>query len=164
MSGVYIPGAFSKKKEVLQSPPIHVEVPAETIKKEEQTQQKPLPPKEPKEPKPTIVEIKPVEVKQVVWGGGKKSFAECLKTVGEEPNEIDKKNEKGKEVKPLLGYSISQKEVKKEELEFFMEKYNSKLKKLYDNAIYYDKEFFDKLRINGEQGYISFCKFMFHVI
>ena len=78
--------------------------------------------------------------------------------------QIDKKNEKGKEVKPLLGYSISQKEVKKEELEFFMEKYNSKLKKLYDNAIYYDKEFFDKLRINGEQGYISFCKFMFHVI
>ena len=40
-----------------------------------------------------------------------------------------------------------------------MEKYDVKMRKLYEKAIYYEKEFFSKLRINGEQGYITFCKF-----
>jgi hypothetical protein len=176
MSGIYVPGSFSKKKEVLQPLPIHVEVLVEVpvevhveqIKKEEQKPQKQ---QQPKQPKPIIREIKPVEVKEIVWGEGKKNFAESLKIAGgdrEEPDEFGKKNEnekiKGTEIKPFRDLSIVQKEVKKEELDFFMEKYNSKLRKLYDNAIYYDKEFFNKLRINGEQGYISFCKFMFYMI
>ena len=28
----------------------------------------------------------------------------------------------------------------------------------------FPKEYFSKLRINGEQGYITFCKFMFYIV
>jgi len=169
MSGVYVPGAFSKKKDNTQVPAdVPEEDPIKKIIKEEPPQlTQPHSQKEsqraPKPLKPTIVEIKPVEVKQAIWGG-KKNFAEFLKTAEEdvqkEVGEVDKK----KEMKSLNGTPIIQKEIKKEELDFFMEKYDSKLRKLYEKMIYYDKEFFDKLRINGEQGYISFCKFMFHMI
>jgi hypothetical protein len=58
----------------------------------------------------------------------------------------------------------TQKEIKKEEFDSFMQKYDGKLRKLYEKSIYYDKEYFSKLRINGEQGYLSFCKFMFYVV
>ena len=176
MSGVYVPGAFNKKKEVVS---VHVDVPEnvpenvpiEKVKKEEINIQLPSQllraPRAPRAPKPTIVEIKPVEVKQAVWGG-KTNFVDCLKTIGDEPNEVGKETGTGTGtrigMKSLWGNPIMQKEVKKEELDFFMNKYDAKLRKLYENTIYYDKEFFDKLRINGEQGYILFCKFMFHVI
>jgi hypothetical protein len=116
--------------------------------------------KTPKPEKEVISEIKPVEVKQSAWGG-KKSFVECLKTVNletnikEEPIVIKKNN------LPVL---YKQKEIKKEEFDAFMEKYDGKLRKLYEKAIYYEKEYLSKLRINGEQGYITFCKFMFYVI
>ena len=156
MSGVYVPGAFSKKKEVL---PIPVEVPVEVSVKKEELKPEP----KPQSQKEVIGEIKPVELKPSIWGG-KKSFAECLKISGDIPNEDNK------ETKPVVKYSQSrvqpffQKEIKKEELDFFMDKYDGKLRKLYEKFIYYDKDFFDKLRINGDQGYLSFCKFMFHVI
>jgi hypothetical protein len=161
MSGIYIPGAFSKNKLIVETP---VVVPLEEIKIEQESKiesqkepekvtkmQKPL--------KPIILEIKPVEVKQSAWGG-KKSFVECLKTVSienqpkEEPIFIKKNNI------PIC----VQKEIKKEEFDNFMDKYDSKLRKLYEKSIYYDKEYFSKLRINGEQGYLTFCKFMFNVI
>ena len=165
MSGVYIPGAFSKKKEVPAEVPteVPVEVPIEEEKITLQIQP-PRAPRELKPQKPTIVEIKPVEVKQAAWGG-KKNFAEFLKTAGEDgQKEVGEDDKKKKEMNPLLGQPIVQKEIKKEELDFFMKKHDGKLKKLYEKTIYYDKEFFDKLRINGEQGYTTFCKFMFYVI
>jgi hypothetical protein len=180
MSGVYVPGAFSKKKEVV---PDHVEVPVEVIaevhvqipvEKDKITPQI-QPPRAPRAPKPTIVELKPVEVKQAIWGV-KQNFIDCLKNAEVQDKEIGtgavtgavtgagKRTGKGKVIIPLWGHPIAQKEIKKEELDFFMDKYDSKLRKLYENTIYYDKEFLDKLRINGEQGYKSFCKFMYHVI
>ena len=169
MSGVYVPGSFSKKKENAQVPAdITAEDPVKKIIKEEpqqtpqQTPQKEIQ-RAPKPQKPTIVEIKPVEVKQAVWGG-KKNFVEFLKTAEDDGQKEVGEDVKKKEIKLLKGQQIAQKEIKKEELDFFMEKYDSKLRKLYEKTIYYDKEFLDKLRINGEQGYISFCKFMFYVI
>ena len=162
MSGIYVPGAFSKKKLPVEIPAV---IPVEEKKVETETKlelKKDLEKvvKTPKPEKEVISEIKPVEVKQSVWGG-KKSFVECLKTVNletnikEEPIVIKKNN------LPVL---YKQKEIKKEEFDAFMEKYDGKLRKLYEKAIYYEKEYLSKLRINGEQGYITFCKFMFHVI
>lgn len=155
MSGIYVPGAFSKKK-------LTVEIP-EVVPLEEPKEPQPVPEKVARTPKPAkevISEIKPVEVKQSDWGG-KKSFVECLKTasleshVKEEPVVIKKNS---------LPVVYTQKEIKKEEFDAFMQKYDGKLRKLYEKAIYYDKEYFSKLRINGDQGYLSFCKFMFHVV
>lgn len=148
MSGVYVPGAFSKKKLTVEIPEV---APLEDP---------PIEPKTPRPPKEVISEIKPVEVKQSAWGG-KKNFVECLKAVSlETPVKLEpvviKKN--------ILPVVYTQKEIKKEEFDAFMQKYDAKLRKLYDKAIYYDKEYFSKLRINGEQGYLSFCKFMFAVI
>jgi hypothetical protein len=154
MSGVYVPGAFSKKK-------ITVEIP-EVINLEEKKIEDQLP-KESKIPKPAkevISEIKPVEVKQSAWGG-KKSFVECLKTVSLEPPVKEEAVVVKKNNLPIVYKQI---EIKKEEFDAFMQKYDTKLRKLYEKAIYYDKEYFSKLRINGEQGYLSFCKFMFAVI
>jgi hypothetical protein len=162
MSGIYVPGAFSKKKLPVEIPAV---IPIEEKKVETETKlelKKDLEKvvKTPKPEKEVISEIKPVEVKQSAWGG-KKSFVECLKTVNletnikEEPIVIKKNN------LPVL---YKQKEIKKEEFDAFMEKYDGKLRKLYEKAIYYEKEYLSKLRINGEQGYITFCKFMFYVI
>jgi hypothetical protein len=160
MSGVYVPGAFCKKKEEDPVKKIIKEEAHQPLQQSLQKEQQ----RAPKLAKPTIVEIKPVEVKQAVWGG-KKNFAEFLKNAEEDgKKEVDEDNEKKKGMKPLLGQPIVQKEIKKEDLDFFMQKYEGKLRKLYEKSIYYDKEFFDKLRINGEQGYITFCKFMFYVI
>lgn len=154
MSGVYVPGAFSKKKVTVEIPEV---INIEEKKIEDQS------PKEPKTPKPAkevISEIKPVEVKQSAWGG-KKSFVECLKTVSLEPPVKEEAVVVKKNNLPIVYKQI---EIKKEELDAFMQKYDTKLRKLYEKAIYYDKEYFSKLRINGEQGYLSFCKFMFAVI
>ena len=63
---------------------------------------------------------------------------------------------------PAVVYT--QKEIKKEEFDAFMQKHDCKMRKLYEKSIYYDKEYFSKLRINGEQGYLTFCKFMFYVV
>ena len=155
MSGIYVPGAFSKKKLIVENPQVaHLEE-----KKIEQEA-----PKEPKTPKPVkevISEIKPVEVKQSAWGG-KKSFIECLKTASSEP--VLKPKEEAVIVKTNSMPVYVQKEIRKEEYDAFMQKYDTKLKKLYEKSIYYDKEYLSKLRINGEQGYLTFCKFMFSVI
>jgi hypothetical protein len=165
MSGIYVPGAFGKKKLSVEIPGA---VPLEEKKVEPESKKEPQ--KEPQKehqqkhqqkPAKTIIsEIKPVEVKQSAWGG-KKSFVECLKTpnveppVKEEPVVVKKVN------MPIV---YVQKEIRKEEYDAFMQKYDGKLRKLYEKSIYYDKEYFSKLRINGEQGYLTFCKFMFHVI
>ena len=150
MSGVYIPGAFNKKKLTVEIPEV---APLEDP---------PIEPKTPRPPKEDISEIKPVEVKQSAWGG-KKNFVECLKAVSLEPpapilqeQVVVKKNS--------LPIVYTQKEINKEELDAFMQKYDGKLRKLFEKSIYYDKEYFSKLRINGEQGYLSFCKFMFTVV
>ena len=74
MSGVYVPGAFSKKK-------ITVEIPAVVALEEAPA---PKEPRAPKQAKPVISEIKPVEVKKSAWGG-KINFVECLKTASSEP-------------------------------------------------------------------------------
>ncbi len=153
MSGVYVPGAFSKKK-------LTVEIPEISAIKHEQPIEPLKEPKTPRPPKEVISEIKPVEVKQSAWGG-KKSFVECLKTANVEP--LAKENPVVvKKVNMPVVYT--QKEIKKEEFDAFMQKYDGKLRKLYEKSIYYDKEYFSKLRINGEQGYSTFCKFMFHMI
>jgi len=154
MSGIYVPGAFSKKK-------LTVEIPAVVDFEEKIEQETPKEIKTPKPVKEVISEIKPVEVKQSAWGG-KKSFVECLKTTSSEP-ELKPKEE------PVIVKTNSmpvyvQKEIRKEEYDAFMQKYDTKLKKLYEKSIYYDKEYLSKLRINGEQGYLKFCKFMFSVI
>jgi hypothetical protein len=147
MSGIYVPGAFSKKKLTVEIPEV---IPSEEKKIDLELS---------KQDNPIISEVKPAEVKQSVWGG-KKSFVECLKTnssvaqAKEEPI-IAKKNNTPVYV---------QKEIRKEEFDSFMEKYDCKLKKLYEKSIYYDKDFFNKLRINGDQGYMTFCKFMFHLV
>jgi len=159
MNSVYIPGAFSKKKIVVEIPNVvSLEEP-----KEPEPQPQPIPEKVAKTPKPAkevISEIKPVEVKQSAWGG-KKNFVECLKAVSLEPS---LKEEPVVIKKSSLPIVYTQKEIKKEEFDIFMQKYDIKLRKLYEKAIYYDKEYFSKLRINGDQGYSTFCKFMFHVI
>jgi hypothetical protein len=158
MSGIYVPGAFSKKK-------LTVEIPAAVPLEEKKVEPKPpkepeIEPRTPKPAKEVISEIKPVEVKQSAWGG-KKSFVECLKTANVEP--LAKENPVVvKKVNMPVVYT--QKEIKKEEFDAFMQKYDGKLRKLYEKAIYYDKEYLSKLRINGEQGYLTFCKFMFTVI
>jgi hypothetical protein len=155
MSGIYVPGAFNKKK-------LTVEIPTVAHLEEKQIEQET--PKEPKTPKPAkevISEIKPVEVKQTAWGG-KKSFIECLKTASSEP-EL-KPKEEAVIVKTNSMPVYVQKEIRKEEYDAFMQKYDTKLRKLYEKSIYYDKEYLSKLRINGEQGYLKFCKFMFSVI
>jgi hypothetical protein len=154
MSGVYIPGAFNKKKVTVEIPEV---VPLEEELKEPMA---PRAPRSPRSPKPVNSEIKPVEVKQSAWGG-KMSFVECLKTASLEP---PVKLEPVVVKKNSLPIVYTQKEIKKEEFDAFMQKYDSKLRKLYEKSIYYDKEYFSKLRINGEQGYLSFCKFMFTVI
>ena len=152
MSGVYVPGAFSKKK-------ITVEIPA-VVALEEASAPKEL--RAPKQAKPVISEIKPVEVKKSAWGGGKMSFVECLKTatssehLAKEEPVVVKNNS--------IPVVYVQKEIRKEELDIFMQKYDGKLRKLYEKSIYYDKEYFSKLRINGDQGYLTFCKFMFSVV
>jgi hypothetical protein len=152
MSGIYVPGAFSKKK-------LTVEIPA-VVSLEEKQVKNDLPKEtEIKPVKQPILEIKPVEVKQSAWGG-KKSFVECLKTV----NSQDQIKEEPIIIKKNSTPLYVQKEIKKEDFDNFMEKYDVKMRKLYEKAIYYEKEFFSKLRINGEQGYITFCKFMFSVI
>jgi hypothetical protein len=156
MSGIYVPGAFSKKKLTVEIPAI---VPLEEKKVEPEVQQEPQQEIPQKPVKPFISEIKPVEVKQSVWGG-KKSFVECLKTAG---SEAQPKEEPVVIKKPNLPVYV-QKEIRKEEFDAFMEKYDAKLRKLYEKTIYYEKEYFSKLRINGEQGYLTFCKFMFTVI
>ena len=157
MSGVYVPGAFSKKKVTVEIPAV---VPLDESPKEPDIE--PRTPRAPRSPKPIISEIKPVEVKKLAWGGGKMSFAECLKTASVEPpvkeDPVVVKN------KSLPSVVYTQKEIKKEEFDAFMQKYDGKLRKLYEKTIYYDKEYFSKLRINGEQGYLTFCKFMFYVI
>jgi hypothetical protein len=162
MSGVYIPGAFSKKKLV-------VEIPAESKPESKpetkpetklETRQEPKPEPKPNPAKIINTEIKPVEIKQSAWGG-KKSFVECLKANSSEPQP---KEEPVVIKKNSMLEVYKQKEIRKEELEDFMQKYDGKLRKLYEKSIYYEKEYFSKLRINGEQGYITFCKFMFHVI
>ena len=90
------------------------------------------------------------------------SFVECLKTatssehLAKEEPVVVKNNS--------IPVVYVQKEIRKEELDIFMQKYDGKLRKLYEKSIYYDKEYFSKLRINGEQGYSTFCKFMFTVI
>ena len=150
MSGVYIPGAFTKKKITVEIPAV---VPLEEAPKE------PKEPKAPKQAKPVISEIKPVEVKKSAWGG-KMSFVECLKTASSEPLVKEEPVVVKKNSIPIY----VQKEIKKEEFDAFMEKYDGKLRKLYEKSLYYDKEYFSKLRINGEQGYSTFCKFMFTVI
>ena len=153
MSGVYVPGAFSKKKltvEIPEIPAIKQEQPIEPLKE----------PKTPRPPKEVISEIKPVEVKQSAWGG-KKSFVECLKTASLEP---PVKLEPVVVKKSSLPIVYKQIEIKKEEFDAFMQKYDGKLRKLYEKSIYYDKEYFSKLRINGDQGYTTFCKFMFHLV
>ena len=150
MSGVYIPGAFTKKKITVEIPAV---VPLEEAPKE------PKEPKAPKQAKPVISEIKPVEVKKSAWGG-KMSFVECLKTASSEPLVKEEPVVVKKNSIPIY----VQKEIKKEEFDAFMEKYDGKLRKLYEKSLYYDKEYFSKLRINGEQGYLSFCKFMFYVV
>jgi len=161
MSGVYVPGAFSKKKLVVEIPEVvHVEEPKDP---QPQPQPQPIPEKVARTPKPAkevISEIKPVEVKQSAWGG-KKSFVECLKAVSLEPSVKEEPVEVKKNSLPIV---YTQKEIKKEEFDAFMQKYDVKLRKLYEKSIYYDKEYFSKLRINGEQGYSIFCKFMFHVV
>jgi len=157
MSGVYVPGAFSKKKLTVEIPEVPAKEPIKEPIKEPMT---PRAPKSPKPPKEVISEVKPVEVKQSAWGG-KKNFVECLKAVSLEP---PVKLEPVVVKKNSLPIVYTQKEIKKEELDAFMQKYDSKLRKLYEKSIYYDKEYFSKLRINGEQGYLIFCKFMFHVV
>jgi hypothetical protein len=156
MSGVYVPGAFNKKKVTVEIPAV---VPLEEAPKEPDIE--PRTPKPPKSPKSIISGIKPVEVKKSAWGG-KISFVECLKTATS--SEHMAKDEPVVLKKPNIPVVYMQKEIKKEEFDAFMEKYDGKLRKLYENSIYYDKEYFSKLRINGEQGYLSFCKFMFTVI
>jgi hypothetical protein len=162
MSGIYVPGAFSKKKLTVEIPEVvpleekkvEQEIPKELESQKEKVIRTQKPEKE------VISEIKPVEVKQSAWGG-KKSFVECLKTTSLEP--LVKKEPivvKNKSL-PIV---YTQKEIRKEELDAFMQKYDGKLKKLYEKTIYYEKEYFSKLRINGEQGYLTFCKFMFTVI
>ena len=154
MSGIYVPGAFNKKNLTVEIPTV---APLEEKKVEQELT------KEPKTPKPAkevISEIKPVEVKQTAWGG-KKSFVECLKSTDSEPQPKEEPVIVKKNSMPIV---YTQKEIKKEELEAFMQKYDDKLRKLYEKSIYYDKEYFSKLRINGEQGYLSFCKFMFTVV
>lgn len=153
MSGVYIPGAFTKKKITVEIPAV---VPLEEAPKEPK---EPKAPKAPKQAKPVISEIKPVEVKKSAWGG-KMSFVECLKTASSEPPAKEEPVVVKKNSIPIY----VQKEIRKEEFDAFMEKYDGKLRKLYENSLYYDKEYFSKLRINGEQGYLSFCKFMFSVV
>lgn len=154
MSGIYVPGAFSKKK-------LNVEIPdVVCVEKPKEPESQPQPKPKPVPEKEVISEIKPVEVKQSAWGG-KKSFVECLKTENVEP---PVKEEPVLVKKSSLPIVYKQKEIKKEEFDAFMQKYDSKLRKLYDKAIYYEKEFFSKLRINGDQGYLTFCKFMFTVV
>lgn len=158
MSGIYVPGAFSKKKIVVEIPDV---VSLEEPKLQQQSQ--PVPEKVVKTPKPVkevISEIKPVEVKQSAWGG-KKNFVECLKAVS---LEAPIKSEPVVVKKNSLPTVYTQKEIGKDEFDNFMQKYDSKLRKLYEKAIYYDKEYFSKLRINDDQGYSTFCKFMFHMI
>jgi hypothetical protein len=157
MSGVYVPGAFNKKKVAVEIPEV---VPLEEAPKEPMTPRAPRSPRAPKQANPVISEIKPVEVKQSAWGG-KKSFVDCLKTAILEP---PVKLETVVVKKPNIPVVYTQKEIKKEEFDTFMQKYDSKLRKLYEKSIYYDKEYFSKLRINGDQGYLTFCKFMFSVI
>lgn len=156
MSGVYVPGAFNKKKVTVEIPAV---VPLEEAPKEPDIE--PRTPKPPKSPKPIISEIKPVEVKKSAWGG-KISFVECLKTATSSDHMSKDEPVIVKNVNMPVVYT--QKEIKKEEFDAFMEKYDGKLRKLYKNSIYYDKEYFSKLRINSEQGYLLFCKFMFTVI
>jgi hypothetical protein len=161
MSGIYVPGAFSKKKLTVEIPEV---VPLEEPKElQPQPQPQPISEKVARTPKPAkevISDIKPVEVKQSAWGG-KKSFVECLKDVSLEP---PVKLEPVVVKKNSLPIVYTQKEIKKDEFDAFIQKYDGKLRKLYEKAIYYDKEYFSKLRINGEQGYSTFCKFMFHMI
>lgn len=154
MSGVYVPGAFNKKKVAVEIPEV---LPLEEEPKEPMT---PRAPKSPKKAKPIISEIKPVEVKKSAWGG-KMNFVECLKTASSEP---PAKEEQIVVKKPNIPVVYMQKEIRKEEFDAFMQKYDGKLRKLYEKSIYYDKEYFSKLRINGEQGYLTFCKFMFYVV
>jgi hypothetical protein len=157
MSGVYVPGAFSKKKITVEIPEA---IALEEAPKDPEPDIEPRTPKPPRSPKPIISEIKPVEVKQSAWGG-KKSFVECLKTANVEPPAKENPVVVKKVNMPVV---YTQKEIKKEEFDSFMQKYDGKLRKLYEKSIYYDKEYFSKLRINGEQGYLSFCKFMFYVV
>jgi hypothetical protein len=154
MSGVYVPGAFNKKKVAVEIPAV---VPLEEAPKEPMT---PRAPRSPKKAKPVISEIKPVEVKKSAWGG-KINFVECLKTTSSEP---PAKEDPIVVKKPNIPVVYMQKEIRKEEFDAFMQKYDEKLRKLYEKSIYYDKEYFSKLRINGEQGYLTFCKFMFYVV
>jgi hypothetical protein len=154
MSGVYVPGAFNKKKVAVEIPEV---LPLEEALKEPMT---PRAPKSPKKAKPVISEIKPVEVKKSAWGG-KINFVECLKTTSSEP---PAKEDPIVVKKPNIPVVYMQKEIRKEEFDAFMQKYDGKLRKLYEKSIYYDKEYFSKLRINGEQGYLTFCKFMFYVV
>jgi hypothetical protein len=154
MSGVYVPGAFNKKKVTVEIPEV---VPLEESPKEPMT---PRAPRSPKKAKPVISEIKPVEVKKSAWGG-KMNFVECLKTASSEP---PAKEDPIVVKKPNIPAVYMQKEIRKEEFDAFMQKYDGKLRKLYEKSIYYDKEYFSKLRINGEQGYLTFCKFMFYVV
>ena len=166
MSGLYVPGAFSKNKlpvEIQATVSIEPQ-PQQEPKSQPQKDSQPEPQQEkvtrtPKPSKPVISDIKPVEVKQCAWGG-KKSFVECLKTVS---NDVQPKEEPIV-VKKNSTLTYVQKEIRKEEFDTFINKYDGKLRKLYEKSIYYEKEFFSRLRINGEQGYMSFCKFMFHVI
>lgn len=160
MSGVYVPGAFNKKKVTVEIPGVIL---LEEVLKEPMAPRAPRSPRSPRSPKqakPVNSEIKPVEVKQSAWGG-KMSFVECLKTASLEP---PVKLETVVVKKPNIPVVYTQKEIRKEEFDAFMQKYDVKLRKLYEKSIYYDKEYFSKLRINGEQGYLSFCKFMFTVI
>jgi hypothetical protein len=165
MSGVYVPGAFSKKKVTVEIPEVATLLEQEPQKYQEskpEPEQKPEKVKNALKPaKEVILEIKPVEVKQSAWGCGKKSFVECLKNVSAEHQVKDEPVVVKKNSLPIV---YMQKEIRKEELDAFIEKYDMKLKKLYEKSIYYEKEYFNKLRINGEQGYISFCKFMFHIV
>ena len=156
MSGIYVPGAFSKKKVTVEIPAV---VPLEEAPKEPDIE--PRTPRAPRSPKPIISEIKPVEVKKSAWGG-KMSFVECLKTASSEPPAKEDPVVVKNNSLPSVVYT--QKEIKKEELDAFMQKYDGKLRKLYEKSIYYDKEYFSKLRMNGDQGYSTFCKFMFHVV
>ena len=157
MSGVYVPGAFNKKKVTVEIP---VVVPLEEALKEPMAPRAPMEPRAPKQAKPVISEIKPVEVKKSAWGG-KMNFVECLKTASlETPVKFEPVIVK----KSSLPIVYTQKDIKKEEFDTFMQKYDGKLRKLYEKSIYYDKEYFSKLRINDEQGYLSFCKFMFYVV
>jgi len=157
MSGVYVPGAFNKKKVAVEIPEV---VPLEEALKEPMAPRAPRSPRSPKQAKPVNSEIKPVEVKQSAWGG-KMSFVECLKAVSLEP---PVKLEPVVVKKNSLPIVYTQKEIKKEEFDTFMQKYDGKMRKLYEKSIYYDKEYFSKLRINDEQGYLTFCKFMFSVV